>query len=178
MAALLQEKTAQLKRWSGWADPAAIERYFAVKRRLVAPLPFPWRVSRQELDALVSDKLYFNQLREAVNKTREIALKYKPIYDLNPQSCSCYHTECSCCARIYVKRLSVDQRACLNFTYTTKGMVRSGNLEGNGHSFLSLSTFFTKFLKSFRSRHFRRFARFSTFSNFFALKSGLGKLPL
>lgn len=126
MAAMLKEKTHQLKRWSGWTvAEAEIAKYFAVKKRLLVPLPFPWSVAAEDLKALVVDREYFHQLREAVNRTREIALKYQPIYDLNPEACSCTHKNCTCCARIFVKRLKVDAKTCLNFTYTTQGMLKT-----------------------------------------------------
>ncbi|XP_064647614.1 uncharacterized protein LOC135500235 [Lineus longissimus] len=127
---LLKEKTSSLKdrTYDKFVEFGLISKYFHVSAKITRKLPFKWNISRPLLDRLVADKVYYHDLQEAVNKTRAIALKYKPIYDLNPGTCSCRDLNCECCARIFVRRLKVDQQICINFTYVAGNQVLKTNI--------------------------------------------------
>ncbi|XP_074659704.1 uncharacterized protein LOC141912351 [Tubulanus polymorphus] len=122
LAALLKEKSARLKSRLLPHSPTTTEFvgagvYRAKKTIRGALSPKVWNVSEVAVKTLVADGEYFLLLQEAVNKTREVSMRYRPVFDLTAGTCDCVYTYCECCARVFAKRIAVDHKMCANFTY-------------------------------------------------------------
>lgn len=92
----------------------------------VVLVPFAFNVSSERRTRLEANTMLFRQLQQQVRDTRAYLASVQPDFDVNAGACRCgrsISTECSCCAKLTMKRFLMESRACVNFTYVLKDHV-------------------------------------------------------
>lgn len=102
------------------------EEVFSGNLGQVVLVPHAFNVSAERMTRLEQNTMLFRQLQQQVRHTRAYLASVQPDFDVNAGACRCgssISTECSCCAKLTMKRFLMEHPACVNFTYVLKDHV-------------------------------------------------------